>query len=271
MSRLFIVPSSLFVGIVSFNAVWKGCIQSIKAVSNSIHEIVEMTRFGFDIFNDSYPLVIWYWNIKKSCLNSPKKWWWTQSGTNLAAYSQALQMWAFKSNPLSIFYNWWSNFSRACNFQGNGLDLYSPIANLWGSRSRSCYQTASPHNQCTTTRKYANRVNVTTHTFDIGGIRAPHKRLIIFGTIQSATQSLVCVLLFMCALLCVSWGVCVSVLEESRQTGAVGKPLEASGTIVRSLLTCVCLRVYFCRLLLLCTSMSTSVDFYFCVLLCLLL
>ena len=67
----------------------------------------------------------------------------------------------------------------------------------------------------------------------------------------------------MCALLCVSWGVCVSVLEESRQTGAVGKPLEASGTIVRSLLTCVCLRVYFCRLLLLCTSLSTSLDFYF--------
>ena len=124
---------------------------------------------------------------------------------------------------------------------------------------------ASPHNKCTTTWKYANRVNVTTHTFDIGGKRAPHKRLIIFGTIQSATQSLVCVLLFMCALLCVSvsWGVCVSVLEESRQTGAVGKPLEASGTIVRSLLTCVCLRVYFCRLLLVCTSLSISLDFYF--------
>ena len=124
---------------------------------------------------------------------------------------------------------------------------------------------ASPHNKCTTTWKYANRVNVTTHTFDIAGIWAPHKRLIIFGTIQSATQSLVCVLLFMCALLCVSvsWGVCVSVLEESRQTGAVGKPLEASGTIVRSLLTCVCLRVYFCRLLLVCTSLSISLDFYF--------
>ena len=34
---------------------------------------------------------------------------------------------------------------------------------------------ASPHNKCTTTRKYANHVNVTTHTFDIGGIRAPQK------------------------------------------------------------------------------------------------
>ena len=206
--------------------------------------------------------------IKLDLVNSPKKWWWTQSGTNLAAYSQALQMWAFKSNPLSIFYNWWSNFSRACNFQGNGPDLYSPIANLWGSRSRSCYQTASPlHRRITNVQQHENTQTAWTlqPTPLILGAWGPHKRLIIFGTIQSATQSLVCVLLFMCALLCVSvsWGVCVSVLEESRQTGAVGKPLEASGTIVRSLLTCVCLRVYFCRLLLVCTSLSISLDFYF--------
>ena len=117
--------------------------------------------------------------IKLDLVNSPKKWWWTQSGTNLAAYSQALQMWAFKSNPLSIFYNWWSNFSRACNFQGNGPDLYSPIANLWGSRSRSCYQTASPlHRRITNVQQHENTQTAWTlqpTPLILGGTRAPQK------------------------------------------------------------------------------------------------
>ena len=67
---------------------------------------------------------------------------------------------------------------------------------------------ASPHNKCTTTWKYANRVNVTTHTFDIGGIRAPHKRLIIFGTIQTATESCLCSVVHVCLVVCVLRRVC---------------------------------------------------------------
>ena len=67
---------------------------------------------------------------------------------------------------------------------------------------------ASPPNKCTTTRKYANRVNVTTHTFDIGGIRAPHKRLIIFGTIQTATESCLCSVVHVCLVVCVLRRVC---------------------------------------------------------------
>ena len=216
--------------------------------------------------------------VKLDLVNSPKKWWWTQSGTNLAAYSQALQMWAFKSNPLSIFYNWWSNFSRACNFQGNRPDLYSPIANLWGSRSRSCYQTASPlHRRITNVQQHENTQTTSTlqPTPLILGASGPHKRLIIFATIQTTTQSFLCSVFHVCLFVCVLRRVCECVrrIKADRRGWKtfgslwhyceVAAYLRLSARLLLQTYTFVYFYVYICRLLLLCTSLSTSLDFYF--------
>ena len=61
---------------------------------------------------------------------------------------------------------------------------------------------ASPHNKCTTTRKYANRVNVTTHTFDIEGIGAPQKIDNIWYHPISYTESCLCSVVHVCLVVC---------------------------------------------------------------------
>ena len=62
---------------------------------------------------------------------------------------------------------------------------------------------ASPHNKCTTTWKYANRVNVTTHTIDIEGIGAPQKIDNIWYHPISYTESCLCSVVHVYLVVCV--------------------------------------------------------------------